>query len=132
MTTVTDSQIFKNIFSTPESSAIWSDRQRTTYYLRFEAALAKAQGRLGIIPQEAASVIVGKCSSVDLIDMEELREETEKIGYPVLGVVKQIVNMVNEVKPGFGEWAHWGATTQVRLPKCIGLEELLTSILYRT
>ncbi|KAF5356524.1 hypothetical protein D9758_008262 [Tetrapyrgos nigripes] len=112
MTTVTDSQIFRNIFSTPESSAIWSDRQRTAYYLQFEAALAKAQGRLGIIPQEAAAVITGKCSAVDLIDMEELQKETERIGYPVLGAVKQIVKMVNEVKPGLGEWAHWGATTQ--------------------
>ncbi|THU76390.1 L-Aspartase-like protein [Dendrothele bispora CBS 962.96] len=112
MTTVTDSEIFKNIFSTPESSAIWSDRTRTAYYLQFESALAVAEARVGIIPQEAATLIEEKCSSVDLIDMKELREETEKIGYPVLGVVKQIVRMVNDVKPGLGEWTHWGATTQ--------------------
>ncbi|THV05103.1 hypothetical protein K435DRAFT_897327 [Dendrothele bispora CBS 962.96] len=108
MTTVTDSEIFKNIFSTPESSAIWSDRTRTAYYLQFESALAVAEARVGIIPQEAATLIEEKCSSADLIDMKELREETEKIGYPVLGVVKQIVRMVNDVKPGLGEWTHWG------------------------
>ena len=114
MSTVTDSQIFGNIFSTPESSSIWSDRTRTAYYLKFEAALAKAQGRLGVIPEKAAKAIVDKCD-VELINMEELRKETEKIGYPVLPVVKQLVRMVNESEPGeqLGEWAHWGATTQV-------------------
>ncbi|KAK1228945.1 hypothetical protein PQX77_008011 [Marasmius sp. AFHP31] len=115
MSTVTDSQIFKNIFSTPESSSIWSDRTRTQYYLKFEAALAKVQARLGVIPEKAAKAIIEKCD-IDLIDMEELRKETEKIGYPVLPVVKQIVGMVNESESvsgeGLGEWAHWGATTQ--------------------
>jgi 3-carboxy-cis,cis-muconate cycloisomerase len=53
-----------------------------------------------------------KCE-IGLIDWDDLREKTELIGYPVLGVVKQIVNAVNEVEPGLGEWAHWGATTQV-------------------
>ncbi|KAL0061375.1 hypothetical protein AAF712_011773 [Marasmius tenuissimus] len=113
MSTVTDSQIFGNIFSTPESSSIWSDRTRTQHYLNFEAALAKAQARLGVIPEKAAEAIVEKCD-IELIDMEELRRETEKIGYPVLPVVKQVVRMVNESVPGegLGEWAHWGATTQ--------------------
>ncbi|KAI3600472.1 3-carboxy--muconate cycloisomerase [Moniliophthora roreri] len=111
MSTVTDSQIFRNIFSTPASSEIWSDRTRTAYYLQFEAALATAQAHLGIIPTKAAEAITEKCN-IDLIDMEELRKETERIGYPVLGVVKQIVRLVNQVEPGLGEWAHWGATTQ--------------------
>ncbi|KAK1219631.1 hypothetical protein PQX77_017643 [Marasmius sp. AFHP31] len=113
MSTVTDSQIFRNIFSTPESSTIWSDRTRTQYYLKFEAALAKVQARLGVIPEEAAKAIIEKCD-FELIDMEELGRETERIGYPVLPVVKQVVGMVNERVPGggWGAWAHGGATTQ--------------------
>lgn len=113
MTSVQDSVIMGNILSTKESAAIWSDRTRTEYYLRFEAALAVAQGRLGIIPQRAADEIVKKCT-LEIIDWEEYRIQTERIGYPVLGVVKQLVASVNEVEPGLGEWAHWGATTQVR------------------
>ncbi|KAG6860286.1 hypothetical protein C0995_013197 [Termitomyces sp. Mi166 len=111
MSTVTDSSVFRGIFSSPSSSAIWSDKTRTFYYLRFESALATAQARFGVIPHMAASAIAKKCD-VNLIDMEELERETRKIGYPVLPVVKQIVRMVNEVEPGLGEWAHWGATTQ--------------------
>ncbi|TFK54186.1 L-Aspartase-like protein [Heliocybe sulcata] len=69
------------------------------------------QGQLGIIPRKAAEEI-GKACNITLIDWDELRKQTELIGYPVLGVVKQIVKKVNEVEPGLGEWAHWGATTQ--------------------
>ena len=112
MTTVTDSIIFRHIFSTPESSEIWSDGTRTQYYLRFEACLAIVQARFGVIPVEAAEAIDARCK-IEMIEMEELAEETRKIGYPVLPLVKQIVRMANGVKPGLGEWAHWGATTQV-------------------
>ncbi|PPQ74272.1 hypothetical protein CVT26_003896 [Gymnopilus dilepis] len=112
MTAVSDSLVFRHLFSTPESSAIWSDQKRTQYYLDFEAALSVVQARLGIIPQEAADLIKSKCR-VEFMNMEELGEETRKIGYPVLPVVKQLVQSVNDVKEGLGEWAHWGATTQV-------------------
>uniref|UniRef100_A0A8H7XQH2 Adenylosuccinate lyase C-terminal domain-containing protein n=1 Tax=Psilocybe cubensis TaxID=181762 RepID=A0A8H7XQH2_PSICU len=111
MTAVTDSIVFRHLFSTPQSSAIWSDSRRTQYYLDFEASLAIVQARLGIIPTEAGEIISSRCS-VELFDMEELGEETKKIGYPVLPVVKQLVRSVNNVKAGLGEWAHWGATTQ--------------------
>ena len=112
MSSVTDSLIFRHIFSTPVSSAIWSDERRTKYYLEFEAALAEVQAELGIIPPKAAVAIRSKCD-ISLIDMQELGAETVRIGYSVLPVVKQLVRLVNEVEPGLGEWAHWGATTQV-------------------
>ena len=112
MSSVQDSIIFGNILSTPESAAIWSDHTRTQYYLDFEAALAQAQAQLRVIPQKAADEIVKRCH-VDNIDFPELKKQTELIGYPVLGVVQQLVKQVNEVEAGLGEWAHWGATTQV-------------------
>ncbi|KDR68359.1 hypothetical protein GALMADRAFT_161018 [Galerina marginata CBS 339.88] len=111
MTAVSDSIVFRHIFSTPEASEIWSDQRRTQYYLEFEGALATVQARLGIIPEEAANAIKSKCL-VELMDMQELGEETKKIGYPVLPVVRQLVRSVNSVQEGLGEWAHWGATTQ--------------------
>ena len=111
MTTVIDSHIFGNVFSTPEITAIWSDRQRTDYYLQFEVGLAKAQARLGIIPLKAADEIVKHCK-LDNIDFDELKRKTELIGYPVLPMVQQIVAKINEVEAGLGEWLHWGTTTQ--------------------
>lgn len=111
MTTVIDSYVFHNTFSTPEIASIWSDKSRTSYYLAFEAALAKVQAQLHIIPQKAADEIAKHCT-LEHIDFEELRRKTETIGYPILPMVQQLVTNVNKVEPKLGEWAHWGTTTQ--------------------
>ena len=52
--TAIDSQIFRNIFSTEAMRRVWSDENRIQKYLDIEAALARAQAQLGIIPSEAA------------------------------------------------------------------------------
>lgn len=106
--TIIDSAIFGNIFSTPAMRDVFSDENRTRKYLEIEAALARVQARLGIIPEDAAREIERNCS-IGKIDMEKLRVQTERIGYPVLGVVQQLVELCND---GLGEWCHWGATTQ--------------------
>jgi 3-carboxy-cis,cis-muconate cycloisomerase len=106
--TIVDSLIFQGIFSTDEMRSVWSDENRTQHYLDIEAALAKVQGKLGIIPQEAADEIVSHCR-LDQIDMAELRRQTERIGYPIIAVVNQINALCRD---GLGEFCHWGATTQ--------------------
>lgn len=106
--TVFDSRIFRNIFTTEAMRAVWSDENRVQKYLDFEAALARAQAKLGIIPQEAADEIVAHCD-LKYMDMDKLREATERIGYPVLPVVQQLVKACRDK---LGEWSHWGATTQ--------------------
>jgi len=106
--TILDSAVFRDIFTTPAMREVWSDENRVQKYLDFEAALARAQARLKIIPQEACNEIVKHCDA-KLIDMAKLKQATEKIGYPVLPVVQQLVKLC---KDGLGEWSHWGATTQ--------------------
>ncbi|KAI9271694.1 L-Aspartase-like protein [Phascolomyces articulosus] len=109
MSSVIDSCIFRDIFGSSAMREIWSDKGRTGYYLEWEAALAKVQAKLGIIPTEACQVIVKQCEQVDNIDFDKLRQQTELIGYPVLGVVQQLVSLCPD---GLGEWCHFGATTQ--------------------
>ena len=106
--TILDSAVFRDIFTTPAMRHVWSDENRVQKYLDFEAALARAQAKLGIIPKNAAAEIVRHCEAKQ-IDMAKLKEATEKIGYPVLPVVQQLVALC---KDGLGEWSHWGATTQ--------------------
>src|SRR5438093_8506056 len=106
--TTLDSMIFRDIFTTPEMRQVFSDENRTACYLEIEAALARVQGKLGIIPSEAAREIAAKCR-VENIDFAKLKATTERIGYPILGVVQQIVALCEK---GLGEWCHWGATTQ--------------------
>ncbi|MEO8132782.1 MAG: adenylosuccinate lyase family protein [Betaproteobacteria bacterium] len=106
--TIIDSRIFGNIFSSAAMRRVWSDENRTAKYIEVERALAVVQGRLGIIPQEAATEIVGNCD-IGKFDLDKLREQTERIGYPILGVVSQL-NALCRNK--LGEYCHWGATTQ--------------------
>jgi 3-carboxy-cis,cis-muconate cycloisomerase len=103
-----DSGVFGDIFSTAAMRRIFSDENRVQKYLDFEAALARAQGRLGIIPAEAADEICRHCDAAE-IDFAKLKVQTERIGYPVLPVVQQLVALCRD---GLGEWCHWGATTQ--------------------
>jgi 3-carboxy-cis,cis-muconate cycloisomerase len=106
--TIIDSGIFGDIFSTEAMRQVWSDENRTRKYLDIEAALARVQARLGIIPQEAAEEIIGNCV-LEKIDMAKLAQQTKRIGYPVLGVVSQINALCRDK---LGEYCHWGATTQ--------------------
>ncbi len=106
--TILDSAVFRDVFTTPAMRQVWSDENRIQKYLDFEAALAKAQARLKIIPQEACDEIVAHCD-LKFMDMAKLKEATERIGYPVLPVVQQLVKAC---KDNLGEWSHWGATTQ--------------------
>ena len=105
---IIDSAIFQGIFSSDAMRQVWSDENRTQKYLDIERALAVVQGRLGLIPQEAADEIVSHCR-LDQIDMARLRAQTERIGYPILGVVSQLNALCRDK---LGEYCHWGATTQ--------------------
>ncbi|MGH7032817.1 MAG: 3-carboxy-cis,cis-muconate cycloisomerase, partial [Stellaceae bacterium] len=106
--TALDSAIFRDIFSTEAMRRVFSDENRVQRYLDIEAALARTQARLGIIPPQAAEEIGRHCQAADY-DFALLKTQTERIGYPVLPVVQQLVK---KCRDGLGEWCHWGATTQ--------------------
>jgi 3-carboxy-cis,cis-muconate cycloisomerase len=102
------SGIFRDIFSTEPMRRIFADENRIQKYLDIEAALARVQARLGVIPQNACDEIVRHCAIAEY-DFAKLKTQTERIGYPVLPVVQQLVALCRD---GLGEWCHWGATTQ--------------------
>ncbi len=106
--TIIDSVIFQGIFSSDAMRQVWSDENRTQKYLDVERALALVQGRLGLIPQAAADEIISHCE-LSQIDLALLRQQTERIGYPILGVVSQLNKLCRDK---LGEYCHWGATTQ--------------------
>lgn len=106
--TAIDSAIFRDIFSSEAMRRVFSDEHRVQCYLDIEAALARAQAELGLIPQRAADEITAKCT-LSSIDMARLKTQTELIGYPVLPVVQQLVAACSD---RLGEYCHWGATTQ--------------------
>ena len=106
--TLIDSLLFGNVFSTAAMRGVWADENRVAQYLAFEAALARVQGRLGLIPAEAAEEIDRACR-IERIDMARLQSQTERAGTPIVGLVSQINGLCRD---GLGEYCHWGATTQ--------------------
>ncbi len=107
-TALVDSNIFGDMFATDEMRDIFSDTGTVSRYLVIEAALAKVQGDLGIIPNDAAHAIPKAIASLN-IDVSALRISANNVGYPIVGVINQI----SEACPGdAGQYVHWGATTQ--------------------
>src|SRR6516162_6622172 len=109
---VLDSAIFADMFGTPAMRAVFGDEAFLTRCIEVEAALARAQSRLGIIPAEAAAAITHIASSLaagrEALDLARLKNETETVGYPILPLVRQLAEFASAA----GRYLHWGATTQ--------------------
>lgn len=105
--TVLDSILFRDAFGTQAMRDVFSDRQLIARYIEVEVALARAEARCGVIPQDAADTIARE-SQLERIDFDHMRHETDIVGYPILPLVHQLVDMCGEA----GRYVHWGATTQ--------------------
>jgi len=96
------------VFSTQEMSAIFSSEAHVQGILAFEAALARAEARAGIIPQEAAAVIAASCR-IELFDVAALYREAAIAGTPAIPLVRILTA---QVKGDAQKFIHWGATSQ--------------------
>jgi 3-carboxy-cis,cis-muconate cycloisomerase len=106
-TTVFDSALFRDMFGTAPMREVFDDRAYVARCIDAETALARAQAKAGLIPAMAAAEITER-ASVERIDFDALRAETEIVGYPILGLVRQLSAMCGDA----GRYVHWGATTQ--------------------
>lgn len=105
---VMDSVLFCDQFGTQRMRTIFSDESVVQRWLDVEAALARVQGRLGIIPPWAASEIELK-ARVELIDLAELKREMDRTAHPIVPLLRLMKRVCDR---GAGEYIHWGATTQ--------------------
>jgi 3-carboxy-cis,cis-muconate cycloisomerase len=105
---VIGSKLFGEMFGTTAMHDLFTDAAIVQRYLDVEAALARAQARLGIVPEDAARAI-SEVATVDRIDWPRLSERTQIVGYPILPLVEQLSTWPDG---NLGQWCHWGATTQ--------------------
>ena len=105
---VVSSKVFGEMFGTDEMREIFSDEALIQRYLDVEAALARAQAQLGIIPDEAAHAIT-QAAAAPQVDYPRLAARTQIVGYPILPLVEQLTEWA---AGDLGQYAHWGATTQ--------------------
>ena len=103
-----DSAIFGGLFTTAAMRAVLADAARLQRMLDVEAALARAQARLGLIPAAAAAEITAK-AKLEHFDLEVIRRGTELAGYPIVPLAKALGDACDG---DAGRYVHWGATTQ--------------------
>ena len=103
-----DSAFFGDLYSTAEMRDVWSDRAMIQRWLDVEAALARAEARLGIVPAAAADEITRK-ARVELLDLGEMKRELEQARHPIMPLIRCLARAC---EPDAAEYIHWGATTQ--------------------
>ncbi|WP_431280539.1 3-carboxy-cis,cis-muconate cycloisomerase [Humitalea sp. 24SJ18S-53] len=103
-----DGPVLGALYGTDQMRAAMGERAFLARMLDVEAALARAQAGLGLIPPEAATAITA-AARVEALDLPALAAATRNTGYPVLGLVRQLSALAG---PEAGRWTHWGATTQ--------------------
>ena len=107
MTNPLDSAIFAPLFSDTEITALLTDDAYVRALLEVEAALARAQAKVGVIPSVAAERI--SKVQAEAIDIGALTKGTIRSGFPIIALVEQLRKQSGaEAAP----YVHWGATTQ--------------------
>ena len=102
-----ESAIFSPLFSDAEISALLTDEAFVSALVEVEAALARAQARVGVIPAAAAERI-SRVKAAD-IDITALTKGTIRSGFPIIALVQQMRRQAGEEA---APYVHWGATTQ--------------------
>ncbi|MGY6564104.1 MAG: class-II fumarase/aspartase family protein [Halomonadaceae bacterium] len=103
-----DSFYYRNMFSTSAMVEVFSDEARINAWLSAEAALAKGEARVGVIPQQAADDIAA-AAKIDNLNLKDMKAEFDKVGFPIMPLVHQLAKACD---PESARWVHWGSTTQ--------------------
>jgi 3-carboxy-cis,cis-muconate cycloisomerase len=113
-----DSEILGSLFGTDDMRSVFGDRGWVQAMLDVEAALARVQARLGLIPESAAEAI-SAAAKADNIPFAEMAAQTRNVGYAVLPLVRALGKAT---PPEAARYIHWGATTQDILDTALVLQ----------
>ncbi len=105
--TAIESRMFGRLYSTDEMKEIFSDKAWVQRWIDAEAALAQAQGELGIIPEEKARLI-NKYNKAEALNIEHIGE----LFNSSITLVPFLTEYKSILPENAGEFVHWGATTQ--------------------
>ena len=106
-----NNQLFDRYFASPAMSAVFSDTGRVQGMLDFEAALARAEARVGLIPQAALAPIEAACRA-EFYDFAELAEAIATAGNSAIPLVKALGKRIASADKDAERYVHLGATSQ--------------------
>jgi len=104
-------RLIDSLATTEPLADVFTDDRVLQAMLDFEAALARAEASLGVIPESAAEAI-GGCAKAAGFDTAALARETLRAGTPAIPVVKALTERVRASDPHAARFVHWGATSQ--------------------
>jgi 3-carboxy-cis,cis-muconate cycloisomerase len=132
-----DSALYRPLFGDDAIAQFFTDSAEIRAMVLVQGELALVQGRLGLIPAEAAAFIHRAAREVQ-IDPASLAAETAQNGVPVPGLIAAFRKATGN--PEAMQYLHWGATSQdimdtalaLRLRRVMDLwEERLSKLLQR-
>lgn len=94
-------------YGSKEMKEVWEEETKLQKMLEVEAAIAKAQGELGIIPKEAAEEINRKAST-KYVKLERAKEIERETRHDIVAMVKAFAEAC---EGNAGEYIHFGATS---------------------
>ncbi|HEX7287672.1 MAG TPA: 3-carboxy-cis,cis-muconate cycloisomerase [Candidatus Angelobacter sp.] len=104
-------RLIESLATTAALAEVFSDRSILRVMLDFEAALARAQAAVQMVPQSAADAIARAARAEDL-DAGTMAEAAMRAGTPAIPLVKQLTARVHSLDRAAAGYVHWGATSQ--------------------
>lgn len=105
---VIDSLFFRDLYGSASMRAVFDDISLLQKWLDYEAALARAESALGLIPVEAAAEITRQAKA-EYIDTEAIKRGVDETVHPLVALIWQLSERCAD---NAGRYVHWGATTQ--------------------
>jgi 3-carboxy-cis,cis-muconate cycloisomerase len=106
---VFDSPLFAKLFPTGDAGRLFIDSAAVRAMLLVEGALAKVQGKQGVIP-ETSGAAIHRASLEIAIDPGAIATSTGQNGVPVPGLLAAFRKEMQA--PEHSAYVHWGATSQ--------------------
>ena len=103
--------IFDRFLASAEVMQVLDERAFVQAMLAFEAALARTQASVGVIPARAGELIAAACD-VRSFDVDALIVEGARVGTVAIPLVKALTAAVAKVDADAALVVHWGGTTQ--------------------
>ena len=104
-------QLFDAYFTSAPMRAVFCDQGRLQGMLDFEAALARAEAAVGLIPASAVAPIAGACCA-ELYDIPALATAIATAGNSAIPLVKALGRQIAAVDAEAERYVHLGATSQ--------------------
>jgi 3-carboxy-cis,cis-muconate cycloisomerase len=115
------SSLLTPLFSSAAMQAVVEDRARLQRMLDFEAALARAEAALGVIPATAAAAIASACQA-DRYDIAAIGQAAVAAGNIAIPLIRALTAEVAKSDAEAARYVHWGATSQDVIDTALVLE----------